>query len=423
MKRRVLSIALVLLLAFALLPFGAFAADTEDFSPYTNLIRQLMEEKDEPFYGTFFDFDGDGQSEMIVASPFHGKNGNDTATVDVYGYYIDETVPEDSENHLIYGELGSCGFKFAPPGEPSFTAAIVETSAGELGLLLHTEGTNTIDDNPRYQGLIDDYSEDSLYIFRDGYMDWSEVADYYLWHTAPDKDGNMYYYPDLSRFNLNNRSVTMEEYNDWIDAFYDSLSVIALLSPYEALDVLNENEMLALSMTGFYDVPADQYYTAPVMWAMENGITNGTAPYEFSPEATCTRGQVVTFLWRAMGCPEPTSTQNPFADVHESDYFYKPVLWAAEKGITNGVDKDRFGPDGACTRAHVVTFLWRAHEKPAAGTANPFSDVPAGAYYTDAVLWAVAQKITNGMDAAHFGPDNTCLRGQIVTFLYRDLAK
>ena len=423
MKKRILSITLAVLMVLALLPFGALAADTEDFSPYTNLIRQLMEEKDEPFYGTFFDFDGDGQSEMIVASPYHGDHGNDTATVYVYGYYIDETVPEDSEHHLICGDLGLAGFRYAPSGEPSFTAAIVETSSGELGLLLHTEGTNTIDDNPRYQGLIDDYGEDSLHVFRNGNLEQIAEADYFIWHTAPDKEGNAYYYPDLSSFSVNHHSKTMEEYNDWIDAFYDSLSVIALLSPYEALDGLNENEMLALSMTGFYDVPADQYYADPVVWALENGITNGTAPYEFSPESPCTRGQVVTFLWRASGTPEPKSASNPFVDVKTDNYFYKAVRWAVEQGITNGMDLTHFGPDVPCTRAHVVTFLWRSHEKPAAGTSNPFSDVPANEYYTDAVLWAVKNEITNGMDATHFGPDSPCIRGQIVTFLYRDLAK
>ena len=175
----------------------------------------------------------------------------------------------------------------------------------------------------------------------------------------------------------------------------------------------------------FLDVLEKEYYAEPVRWAVNHQpqITNGTGANTFSPEATCTRGQVVTFLWRAMGCPEPASASNPFADVHEGDYFYKPVLWAAEKGITNGVDEKHFGPEGACTRAHVVTFLWRAHEKPAAGERNPFSDVPADEYYTDAVLWAVSKNITNGMDETHFGPDSPCIRGQIVTFLYRDLAE
>ena len=174
----------------------------------------------------------------------------------------------------------------------------------------------------------------------------------------------------------------------------------------------------------FIDVFEDQYYYAPVLWAVNHTpqITNGTGTNTFSPEATCTRDQIVTFLWRAMGCPEPTSTVNPFVDVQPSDYFYKPVLWAVEKGITNGMDASHFGPAVPCSRAHVVTFLWRVHEKPAAGTNNPFVDVPTGQYYSDAVLWAVSKDITNGMDATHFGPNEPCQRGQIVTFLYRDMA-
>ena len=173
----------------------------------------------------------------------------------------------------------------------------------------------------------------------------------------------------------------------------------------------------------FTDVKTGAYYFDAVLWAVNHTpqITNGTSVSTFSPEATCTRGQVVTFLWRAMGCPEPTSSNNPFVDVKPSNYFYKAVLWAAEKNITNGIDASHFNPGGDCTRAHVVTFLWRAHEKPAASGSAPFVDVPAGQYYTDAVLWAVSQGITNGIDAAHFGPDRPCQRGQIVTFLYRDL--
>ena len=173
----------------------------------------------------------------------------------------------------------------------------------------------------------------------------------------------------------------------------------------------------------FEDVEPDGYYRDAVEWAVENGVTTGTSKTTFSPNKACTRAEAVTFLWRAAGSPEPKSAGNPFADVHESDYFFKPVLWAVEQGITNGMDLTHFGPDVPCTRAHVVTFLWRSHNQPAAGTNNPFSDVPANEYYTDAVLWAVKNEITNGMDATHFGPDSPCIRGQIVTFLYRDLAK
>lgn len=171
----------------------------------------------------------------------------------------------------------------------------------------------------------------------------------------------------------------------------------------------------------FTDVAKDQYYYEPVLWAVNHTpqITAGTSATTFSPAATCTRGQVVTFLWRAAGCPEPKSTSNPFTDVQSSDYFFKAVLWAAEKGVTAGTSATTFSPNDPCTRAHVVTFLWRANNKPAASGANPFSDVKAGEYYTDAVLWAVARNITQGTSATTFSPANPCTRGQIVTFLYR----
>ena len=173
----------------------------------------------------------------------------------------------------------------------------------------------------------------------------------------------------------------------------------------------------------FTDVPEGQYYYEPVLWAVnhEPQITNGTSPTTFSPEATCTRGQVVTFLWRAKGEPEPESTVNPFSDVPSDAYYYKAVLWANENGITNGTSKTTFSPNDPCTRAHVVTFLWRSEGEPKAGSMNPFSDVPAGQYYTDAVLWAVSKDITNGTSPTTFSPNNPCTRGQIVTFLYRDM--
>ena len=174
----------------------------------------------------------------------------------------------------------------------------------------------------------------------------------------------------------------------------------------------------------FTDVPSSEYYYDAVLWAVNHTpqITNGTSPTTFSPETTCTRGQVVTFLWRAMGEPEPTSTTNPFTDVPSGEYYYNAVLWAVENGITNGTSPTTFSPDDPCTRAHVVTFLWRAEQQPAAGsTTNPFTDVPAGQYFTDAVLWAVSKSITNGTSPTTFSPDNPCTRGQIVTFLYRDM--
>ena len=175
--------------------------------------------------------------------------------------------------------------------------------------------------------------------------------------------------------------------------------------------------------TGFNDVTKGAYYYDAVEWAVTNNITNGYGSDTiFNPDGTCTRGQVVTFLWRANGSPEPASMNNPFTDVKSSDYYYKAVLWAVENEITNGYGSDTiFNPDGACTRGQVATFLWRAEGKPAmSSAANPFTDVKAGEFYYDAVLWAVENGITNGYGSSTtFCPDITCTRGQIVTFLYR----
>lgn len=184
-----------------------------------------------------------------------------------------------------------------------------------------------------------------------------------------------------------------------------------------ATSVMRDGQLAAAA---FSDVTADAYYADPVGWAVSEGITNGTGGGKFSPDMGCTRGQIVTFLWRAEGCPEPTSRDNPFTDVQPKDYYYKAVLWAVEKGITDGTGHGRFSPDRLCTRGQAVTFLWRNQGKPStASSQKGFSDVAKGAYYYDAVLWAVEQQITNGMSKELFAPDKSCTRGQIVTFLYR----
>ena len=169
---------------------------------------------------------------------------------------------------------------------------------------------------------------------------------------------------------------------------------------------------------------ADIYYAESVTWAVANGITTGTSSDGplFSPDGSCTRAQMVTFLWRAAGCPQPESAQSPFADVQDPDaYYYKAVLWAVELGVTTGMTETTFAPDKTVTRAQTVTFLWRYAGRPAAQAENPFVDVDAASYYYAPVLWAMEQEITTGVDATHFVPHNACTRGQIVTFLYRDL--
>ena len=143
----------------------------------------------------------------------------------------------------------------------------------------------------------------------------------------------------------------------------------------------------------------------------------------FNPNGNCQRAQVVTFLWRAAGSPEPTKNENPFTDVKETDFYYKAVLWAVEKGITNGLTADTFGPFALCNRAQVVTFLWRAMGSPASTADVAFTDVVPGQFYSTAVAWAVENGITNGISATEFGVGGTCNRAQVVTFLYRTYVK
>ena len=174
--------------------------------------------------------------------------------------------------------------------------------------------------------------------------------------------------------------------------------------------------------SAFTDVPAGSYYEDAVAWAVANGITTGTDAAHFAPDGSCTRAQAVTFLWRAAGSPAPESTAMPYTDVPAGSYYRDAVLWAVEQGITKGTSDTTFSPDATCTRAQIVTFLWRAEKAPAAGDeAQPFTDVAADAYYADAVLWAVENGITKGTTDTTFGPNDDCTRAQIVTFLWRSM--
>ena len=171
-------------------------------------------------------------------------------------------------------------------------------------------------------------------------------------------------------------------------------------------------------VSGFSDVADDDWYANQVMWAVESGITSGTGDTTFSPERVCSTGEILTFLWRAAGSPEPTIA-NPFTDVAQDAYYLKPALWAYEKGLVSGTVLEG---DALCTRAATVTYLWKLAGAPAAQT-PAFADVAAGADYAEAVQWAVDNGITGGISSTEFGPAKTCTRGEIVTFLYADFAK
>ncbi len=214
----------------------------------------------------------------------------------------------------------------------------------------------------------------------------------------------------------------------------DAEAIAAARAAYDALtdkqkalvkneEVLKEAEAVLAELVKeaanpFEDVKSGDYFFDAVLWAVENDITKGTDKTHFSPANKCSRGQIVTFLWRAAGEPD-VAAKNPFGDVKEGSYYYEAVLWAVEKGITTGTGKTTFSPDASCTRSQIVTFLWRAAGSPEVGGDNPFNDVKADAYYYNAVLWAVDQGITTGATPKTFAPDKVCSRGEAVTFLFR----
>ena len=171
----------------------------------------------------------------------------------------------------------------------------------------------------------------------------------------------------------------------------------------------------------FTDVQPDAYYADAVVWAVEKGITVGTSATTFSPDTPCTRAQIVTFLWRAAGSPS-MGGNNPFTDVTLGSYYYDAVQWAVAQGITVGTSATTFSPDETCTRGQTVTFLYRYEKSPVVSGGNPFTDVSVDSYYTNAVQWAVNNGVTSGTSETTFSPNTTCTRGQIVTFLYRDIA-
>ena len=188
----------------------------------------------------------------------------------------------------------------------------------------------------------------------------------------------------------------------------------------EAIVIAQEKEYPIEKENPFTDVPEGSFYYEPVLWAVDEGVTTGATETAFNPGGDCLRAHVVTFLWRAAGAPAPAVTENPFVDVEPGSFFEKAVLWAVEEGITTGTDANHFSPGLTCNRATVVTFLYRAFGEPAVeSSGNPFQDVPNDGWYTAPILWAVEQNITNGVSADSFAPDQNCSRAQIVTFLFR----
>lgn len=174
----------------------------------------------------------------------------------------------------------------------------------------------------------------------------------------------------------------------------------------------------------FEDVEDSDYYYDAVRWAVEHGITEGTSNTTFAPKDFCSRGQVITFLWKAMGSPEPLRSTSPFTDVPEDAYYTKAVLWAAEQKIASGSSDTTFSPNAPCSRAQVMTFLWKLKGQPeVTDTTSSFPDVTQDDYFYTPVMWAAKEEITTGLIDSRFGANDQCNRAQVVTFLWHALAE
>ena len=220
-----------------------------------------------------------------------------------------------------------------------------------------------------------------------------------------------YQVAQVSAVDKDGKTVSLTDKGDGVYTFVMPASKVDVTARFAQVQKPEEKDP-------YGDVSKDSYYYDAVKWAAETGVTTGVGDGLFAPEWVCTRGQIVPFLWRASGSPAPKATELPFTDVAADAYYAQAVLWAVENGITNGTSETTFSPDQTCTRAHAVAFLYRMSGSPAAA-GLPFSDVATDAYYSTAVAWAVEKGITNGTSGTTFSPDDTCTRGQIVTFLYR----
>ena len=344
------------------------------------------------------------------------------------GKYISGTM-ELGLNLFVEGD-GTATADFVLPDSGSYTIAVPENSAGEISLLLgdyyvsaDSEGLKNFKVTDDGQIIIssDRAASQTLSITSDALGNsWNSV-------TVSGTDTGLTVDVGDEKVTVasdSNISATVTGSNVFTQKASTAQTVSvtpAGVTVSTSSGSLTTDETLEdpASSNPFTDVPADAYYHDAVLWAVENGITSGTSATTFSPNAACTRAQAVTFLWRAAGSPEPGIAENPFTDVASDSYYYKAVLWAVEKGITSGTSATTFSPNVTCSRAQIVTFLWRGQQSPSVSTSGAFTDVSADAYYAKAVDWAVSEGITSGTSATTFSPNANCTRAQIVTFLWR----
>ena len=437
MSKRILGLLLALVMVLTMLPFGAAAAEEKSY-PATRI--GLCELAYDLFDGSapeevqmpFVDLDGLSEHQLDVviwALTNHITSGTDETHFAPNMYVTNGMVaailyraagqPEVTTTEIPYYDVGSFEY-YSKPAQWCAEHDLLVIQGAEPGRLLPNSAACSF---IVQKGEDIDHSKITL--------DMNHVWDEGVVTTAPTCGSTGEKTFTCSSCGQTRTETLPVAHTEWDESTLDdSVSATGTEPGYALYHCKNcEHEIILVRTPAlgddalaqqFTDVAADQYYAQPVDWAVRRGVTNGTGAGIFTPDGTCTRAQVVTFLWRAYGCPEPETKTVPFVDVEKGTYYTDAVLWANENGITNGTDATHFSPEAPCTRAHVVTFLWRAEYEGQGAGFGTFEDVDSPSeYYFHPVYWANLHGITNGTDATHFSPHAPCTRGQIVTFIYR----
>lgn len=402
--KRVLSILLALCLLVGVLPM---AAGARGINRYTEVIQQLIKERvgSRTYcnHGLFYDLDGDGIEEMLIVRTQKNKTyaGVTNATASLYTIVDGEAVCL-MKDQLLYVDAGGPVGYMAPLEKNGITYLGIYTEGGATsppgrrngswnlyridrttGKLVKTN-TSTVGYNMAYGGGVTNAS---------GTIDGKKVTynQYQAWVKTLSIKGTVNY--------TEKRKYTFE-------------SLLSLSKSDTTGD------LPTTTVGGFKDVFVDSYYADAVKWAVDNGITSGVSANRFGPAENCQRQQIVTFLWKNLNSPEPQSIAG-FADMPANETFRKAISWAAENGITTGEGNNRFGSSNGCTRAQAMTFIWRALGRPEPQSTAAFTDLPQSEDVRKAISWAAENKITSGVSSTQFGSNQICKRQEIVTFLYK----
>ena len=402
MKKRLFSFLLALCLAASLLPLPALCA-AEDLRAYVPVLEDAMKNDADPgMFGEamFYDLDDKAPRELILV-----RCPEDSVHAVFEIWTIEKgkasRVMREPLYVLVGGNFGSVSvgeYKDKP-------ILITESISQEVD-----EGVLTVEGSVKRFGM-----EHGQVRLQESAV-YTEVSD--ISANAP-VDPVIY---SKSHATIAGKYCSYEDFIDWRHSFV----LLSANYGYTDEDFDDDAEPFDTACyycaTGFRDVALNAWYADAVRWAVEKNVTNGTAPECFHPGGQCTRAQFVTFLWRAMGEPASRGV-TPFTDVPGGQYYTEAVAWAVAQGITNGTSDTTFSPSATLTRAQVVTFLWRLADSPKGAKAAAFSDVKSGAWYAEAVAWAVQQGVTKGVSDTRFAPSDPCTRAQTVTFLYRQLGK